>query len=79
MANDIDKELSQKYCPRFAQIAASKGFVSSEQVKLALSEQVEDDLSSKEHRLIGSIFLEKGWMTPHQIETVLNELFQQSK
>ena len=60
MANDIDKELSQKYCPRFAQIAASKGFVSSEQVKLALSEQVEDDLSQKEHRLIGSIFSTRG-------------------
>ena len=45
----------------------------------ALSEQVEDDLSDRQHRLIGSIFLEKGWMNPEQIEIVLNELFQHSR
>ena len=79
MAKDIDRELSEKYCPRFAQIANEKGFVSSDQVKTALSEQVEDDLSDRQHRLIGSIFLEKGWMNPEQIEIVLNELFQHSR
>ena len=76
MENELDIELSHKYCPRFAKLAADKGFISPEQAKMALSEQMDDDLSNKTHRLIGRILLEKGWITPHQIETVLNELFQ---
>ncbi len=33
-----------------------------------------ENLSNKRHRLIGEIFLEKGWMTPEQIDMVLTEL-----
>jgi hypothetical protein len=76
MANEIDRELSQKYCPRFGQIAVEKGYVTSEQVKKAVSEQIDDDISGRPHRLIGRIFLDNGSMTPQQIETVLNELFK---
>ncbi|MEW6599897.1 MAG: hypothetical protein AB1499_02915 [Nitrospirota bacterium] len=76
MANDVDKELSQKYCPRFGQIAVEKGFVTSGQVKEAISEQIDDDMSGRPHRLIGRIFLDNGLMTPQQIEVVLNELFK---
>jgi hypothetical protein len=76
MTKDIDKELSEKYCPRFAQIAVEKGFVSSEDAKAALARQLDDDLAGNPHKLIGSIFLEDGRMTPQQIESVLNELFK---
>lgn len=76
MANDVDKELSQKYCPRFGQIAVDKGYVSADRVKLALAEQIDDDLAHRPHRLIGRIFLDKGWMTPQQIDEVLNEVFK---
>jgi hypothetical protein len=76
MGNDIEKELSEKYCPRFAKIASDKGFITSEQAKEALAEQMDDDLSNKPHRLIGRILLEKGWVTTHQIEIVLNELLK---
>lgn len=76
MANEIDKELSNKYCPRFGQIAVEKGYVTSEQVKQAISEQIDDDMANRPHRLIGRIFLDNGAMTPQQIEIVLNELFK---
>jgi len=76
MSENIDKELSDKYCPRFAQIAVEKGYVSPDNAKAALSRQLDDDLAGKPHKLIGSIFLENGWMTPQQIEMVLNNLFK---
>ena len=76
MANDVDKELSKKYCPRFGKIAVEKGYVEVEQVKEALSEQLDDDLANRPHRLIGRIFLDKSLMTPQQIDEVLNEVFE---
>ncbi|RJQ23170.1 MAG: hypothetical protein C4560_01150 [Nitrospiraceae bacterium] len=79
MANEIDKELSERYCPRFATLAVEKGFITAEQAKKALEEQMDDDLSNKPHRLIGRILLEKSWMTPRQIDMVLNELFKKAK
>jgi hypothetical protein len=79
MANELDKELSRKYCPRFGQIAVEKGYVTSEQVKEAVSEQIDDDLANRPHRLLGRIFLDKGVMSPQQIDIVLNELFKTEK
>jgi hypothetical protein len=52
------------------------GFITGKQLKEALTEQVEDDLSEKPHRLIGNIFLENGWMTRKQIIVVLKELYK---
>ena len=76
MANEVDKELSKKYCPRFGQIAVEKGYVTPEQVKQAVSEQIDDDMADRPHRLIGRIFLDNGNMNPQQIEMVLHELFK---
>jgi len=79
MGNDIEKELSEKYCPRFAKIAADKGFITVDQAKEALAEQMDDDLSNKPHRLIGRILLEKRLLTSFQIEIVLNELLKKTE
>lgn len=57
-------------------MAVKKGFITAEQAKAALAEQIDDDLSNRAHRVVGSILFEKGWMTPEQINTVLDELFQ---
>ena len=76
MGNEVDKELSKKYCRRFGQIAVEHGFVSSEEVKKALSEQVDDDLASRPHRLLGRILMDKGLMSPQQIDSVMNDLFK---
>ncbi len=79
MLNDVDRELSEKYCPRFGMIAIEKGFVTVEQVKAALSEQIDDDLANRPHRLIGRILLDRGWIAPQQIDIVLNELFKKEE
>ena len=79
MANEVDRELSEKYCARFAEIAVKKEFINSGQAKEAISEQMDDDLNNKPHRLIGRILMDKGWMTPQQIDLVLNDLFKMNK
>ena len=79
MTNEVDRELSGKYCPRFGQIAVEKGYATSDQVKDALSEQIDDNLANKPHRLIGRIFLDNGTMTPEQIDEVLNDLFKEEE
>jgi len=60
-------------------ISINKGFVTADQLKAALIEQADDNVSERPHRLIGRIFFEKGWMTDEQIDTVLNELERASE
>ena len=76
MEETFDQKLSKQYCPRFGQIAVEMGFITLEQLKEALAEQIEDDISQRPHRLIGEILFEKGWMTFQQTEMVLNKLFK---
>lgn len=76
MDNDFDKKLSQKYCPRFGRLAVEKGYITTEQLKEALSEQIDDNVSSKPHRVIGTILFEKGLLTSAQLEETLIELFK---
>ncbi len=79
MDDHIDEDISRKYCTRFGVISVSKGFVTADQLKTALMEQVDDNVSGRPHRLIGRIFFEKGWMADEQIAIVLNELERPSK
>lgn len=74
MDNNIDKKLPQHYYPRFAATTVYKGFVSAEQVKDALSEQLEDNILNKPHRQIGQILLARNWITSEQIDIVLNDM-----
>jgi hypothetical protein len=76
MGNEVDRELSSKYCVRFAELAVKKGYVDPVKAKEAMSEQVDDDLNNRPHRLIGRILMDRGWMSPQDIESVLKELFQ---
>lgn len=64
-----------EYCRRFGQISIERGYVTSEQLKVALFEQVDDDLEHRPHRILGAIFFARNWMTAKQIEDVLNEMF----
>jgi hypothetical protein len=72
-----DADVTSDLCHRFGAIAVLKGFVTIDEVKAAIMDQVEDDLSGREHRLLGSILFEHGLITDHQIETVLIELRKQ--
>ncbi len=75
MEDNVYKNLSKQHNPRFGEIAVDKGFVTEGQLKEALVEQVEDNLSNHPHRLIGYILFENGWITNEQFDSVLNILF----
>ncbi|MGE5699202.1 MAG: hypothetical protein ACM31N_03960 [Deltaproteobacteria bacterium] len=75
MPRDAENNVLQEYCKRFGQIAVERGHVTHEQLKEALSEQVDDDLANRPHRNVGTIFFEKGLMTAKEIESVLDEMF----
>ncbi len=77
MENDVYKNLSKEHSPPFGKIAVDMGFITAEQLKIALEEQAEDDFSNKPHRFMGSILLEHGWITGKQIDIVVNELYEQ--
>ncbi len=74
--DDAYKELSNQYGRRFGKIAVDKRFITTKELKVAMAEQIEDDISNKSHRLIGKILLEKGWITDEQIDIVLKELYK---
>ena len=40
-----------------------------------MAEQLDDEIASRPHRLLGTIFLDKGWMTFREVEMVLEKLF----
>jgi len=69
-----DSDATSCRCHRFGAIAVLKGFVTIDEVKAAIMDQVEDDLSGCKHRLLGNILFEQGLITENQIETVMLEL-----
>ncbi|MEW6666526.1 MAG: hypothetical protein AB1512_15050 [Thermodesulfobacteriota bacterium] len=72
-------ERTREWCFRFGNIAVKRGFVTKEQVKQALLEQIDDDLNDRPHRLIGEILFVKDWITWEQMDVVLKELFVKGK
>ncbi len=69
-----DATVTGDHCRRFGAIAVHKGFVSLEEVKSAVGEQIDDDINGREHRLLGTILYDNGFITEYQIDTVLQEL-----
>jgi hypothetical protein len=59
---------------RFGIVAVEKGFVNPDEIVDALRIQVEEDIASGQHRLIGRILLEQGKLTLPQIDEVLEML-----
>ncbi len=77
--DDDNKDLSVKYSRRFGTIAVEMGFATIDDIKEALDEQSDDDLSHRPHRLLGRILLENGLMSAKEMEAVLEELFKEEK
>jgi len=75
MVKYVGLDPQREYCKRFGQIAVEMGFVTSEQLKVALMEQVDEDLAGRPHRYLGSVFIGKDWMTEKQVEAVLYKMF----
>jgi hypothetical protein len=73
------RRVMEEYCFRFGQIAVEKGFITREQLKQALSEQIDDNIANRRHRLIGTILFEKDWITPQQIDIVLNAMSRNNR
>ena len=59
---------------RFGFTAFGKGYVSLEQVQRGLSEQIDDDIMGRPHRLLGDILRDNGWITEAQMKAVLVEM-----
>jgi hypothetical protein len=60
--------------PRFGKLAVDFGYITPQQLREALLEQLDDDLAERPHRAVGTILLDRGWMTLRQVETVLDRL-----
>ncbi len=71
-----DKELNSiiEYAFRFGQIAVLKGFITEQQLEDALDKQISHNLINDNHKLIGEILFEQGWMTQDQIAIVLENM-----
>ncbi|AYH43288.1 hypothetical protein [Azoarcus sp. DN11] len=76
MFNSIRKSLSEKYGPRFGQIAVELGFLTESQLTEALACQVRGELSGNGHRLLGAILFDMDILSAPQIDAVMTELFR---
>ncbi len=74
MKEDVYQNLSKEYSPRFGEVAVGMGFITEEQLKEALSEQIDDKLNNHPHRFIGYILFENGCITNEQFDSVLDTL-----
>jgi len=63
-----------KYPSRFGMAAVRLGFITPDQLREAMLEQLDTDLDIKVHRLIGEILHAKGWMSLEQIEETLKNM-----
>lgn len=73
MASNDEK----KYQPRSGKIAVEMGFITKEQLKEAISEQIDDDIANRPHRFLVEILFNKGWIRLEQVDIVLDELFKE--
>ncbi|HBX44027.1 MAG TPA: hypothetical protein DEH27_09760 [Deltaproteobacteria bacterium] len=75
MAIDSIWEDEEREGYRFGSIAYSRGHVTLEQIQQALAEQVEDNVTGRQHRYLSTILKEKHWITAEQEESILVEMF----
>ncbi len=69
-----ETEKPAHYEKRFGIIAIEKGFITQEDLVLALTTQVREDIEYGIHRLIGDVFLDLKIMDENQIEEVVKEI-----
>ena len=61
----------KKLDKRFGTVAIKKGFVEPEHIFEAMEIQILENLEGTEHRLIGQILWEKGYITTKQLDEVV--------
>jgi hypothetical protein len=62
---------------RFGTIAVEKGFITEDQLFLALKIQAKENLEKEKHRLLGQILIEQGLLSISQVEEILEIMNQQ--
>lgn len=65
----------EHYEKRFGICAIEKGYLTADDLVQGLITQVDEDIRGVPHRLLGEIFIDKGVMTPPQVEDVLSGIF----
>ncbi|MEJ2200882.1 MAG: hypothetical protein P8X63_07700 [Desulfuromonadaceae bacterium] len=60
---------------RFGIIAVKLGYITPTQLRQAMIMQLDDDMGGQPHRMLGTILHDLGWMTPKQIEKVLEKTY----
>ena len=76
-SGSYDKRLQQEYYPRSGHIAVKLKFITMEQLKTAMSDQIDDDLNDRPHRFLGEILMDKGWITHDHLNIILDELYKE--
>jgi len=66
------------YEKRFGIIAIEKEFITQEDLILALTTQVREDIEHGTHRLVGELFFDLKIMDENQIEEVVKEIILSS-
>jgi len=67
------------YKKRFGTIAVEKGLITDTQLMEAIEIQISDDMEGKEHRLIGTILFEQGYMNAKQVDDALRSMAVSTK
>jgi|GEM_PF-3077370 len=70
---------AENFPVRFGMVAVHLGFISAEELKMALIEQVEDDLAERRHRTIGIILYDRGLMTMAELHHTVSEMERRLK
>lgn len=75
MAGSVGESNAKKYDNyRFGSVAYLLGYVTLQQLQQALGEQVEDNVTGRKHRVLGSILRAKGWINEEQEKAILAEM-----
>lgn len=67
---------TEQYEKRFGVIAVGMGLITAEQLVSALHDQVYEDLDTDNHRLLGEILRDMGFITAEQVEQVITKSLQ---
>ena len=59
---------------RFGNIAIEKGFITVDQLCEALKVQVMDNIERGNHKMIGTIMYEKGYLNSNQLDVVIQSM-----
>lgn len=74
MADPMARPDPRAYSQRFGTAAYLKRYVTLQQLHQALSEQVDDNVSGRPHRLLGQILRQRNWITEDQETEILTYL-----